>query len=163
MTMTNMTSERGMMMMGGMPMAGATPAAAGMMPGAMPTGMNMMMVPRCTVVMEKCDGGMKMTCTCDDKTAAATLHNLCAMMAGGMCCCMMMMNGMPMCMCNLGMMGMCKMAMTDMGCTMTCTSADPACTMTIQACCDCMMSMMKMPGCSCCVMMSGMPMCCCVC
>ena len=37
------------------------PAAC--MPGMMPAGMgNMMMVPRCTMKMEKCAGGMKITC-----------------------------------------------------------------------------------------------------
>ena len=28
------------------------------------------MVPRCTIRMEKCSGGMKMVCTCDDEVAA---------------------------------------------------------------------------------------------
>ena len=32
--------------------------------------MNMMMVPRCTMKIEKCTGGMKITCTCDDATSA---------------------------------------------------------------------------------------------
>src|SRR5437868_6595256 len=32
----------------------------------MPTGMNMMMVPRCTLKMEKCNGGMMITCSTDD-------------------------------------------------------------------------------------------------
>ena len=29
------------------------------------------MVPRCTIKMEKCPGGMKITCTCDDKMRPA--------------------------------------------------------------------------------------------
>ncbi len=88
---TTMTSER-MMSMGmgnmggmmGMPMMGrmGMSSEAGSMPG--------MMIPRCTMKIEKCPGGMKMTCMCDDKTAA--------MMMPGMTCCMMM-NGMPVCCC----------------------------------------------------------------
>ena len=53
----------------------------------MPAGTNMMMVPRCTMKMEKCPGGMKITCTCDDKMSAGMMQNLCTMLAGGMCSC----------------------------------------------------------------------------
>ncbi len=68
-------------------------------------GPNMMMVPRCAMKVEKCPGGMKITCSCDDPAACTMMQNLCAMMAGGMCglCCTM--NGMMVCNCNL-MMGM---------------------------------------------------------
>jgi hypothetical protein len=120
-----------------------------------------MMVPQCMMKMEKCTGGMKITCTCEDATAAAMMQNLCKMMMGGMCGCCVMMNGMMVCNCNL-MMGMCKMQMTEMGMTMTCTSGDATCAKMIQACCDCMMEMM-MPGATACLTMNGMPMCCCVC
>ena len=97
---------------------------SGMPTGAsMPTGTSWMMVPRCTITMEKCTGGMKMTCTCDDEMSAAMMQNLCTMMAGGMCSCCMMMNGMMVCCCNLTM-GMCKCEMTDDGVCITCTSGD---------------------------------------
>lgn len=108
-------------------------AMAGMTSG-MPTGMpaaatpNMVMVPRCTMKVEKCAGGMKLTCTCDDPTACAMMQNLCTMMAGGMCSLCCMMNGMTVCCCNLTM-GACKVEMTKDGCCVTCTSGD-------QACCD---------------------------
>ncbi|WP_406694439.1 hypothetical protein V5E97_25525 [Singulisphaera sp. Ch08] len=133
---------------------------AGMMgsPSAMPTGMNMMMVPRCTIKMEKCPGGMKITCSCDDKMACSMMQSLCTMLAGGMVSCCMMMNGMMVCSCNL-MMGMCKCEMTEDGCCITCTSGDEACAAMIQACCDCCATMMK-AGCTCCVMMNGTPVCC---
>ena len=176
--MTMMTSDRGMTgTMGGMmpgmmmapmmmPMTGAMPMGMGQMPGMMPmpgmSNMPGMMVPRCTMRMEKMQGGMRVTCTCDDRTAAEMMKNLAMMMAGGMPSMCMMMNGMMSCMCNMGTMGMCKMDMTDMGMTMTCTSADPACMKLIQSCCDCMSAMM-MPGCTCMMMMNGMPMCCMVC
>jgi hypothetical protein len=163
--MNMMTSDR-MMNMGtaamgngmmGMPMMGMP------MPGAMMGSPSMSgMVPQCMMKMEKCPGGMMITCTCEDKTAAMMMQNLCNMMAGGMCSCCMMMNGMCCCMCNMGTMGMCKMEMTAMGCTMTCTSGDKNCEKMIQACCDCMNAMM-MPGMMCCMMMNGMPMCCCMC
>jgi len=177
-TMTNTMTDR-MMGMGSM---GMTPGmmsmpmgmmGMGMMPGmsgmGMPTGMgtgmgamSMGMVPRCTMKMEKVAGGMRCTCTCDDKTAAEMMKNLCMMMQGGMCSMCCMMNGMMCCCCNLGVMGTCQMEMTEMGCVMTCTSGDASCAKMIQGCCDCMMSMM-MPGCSCCMMMNGMPVCCMVC
>src|SRR4051812_43567353 len=69
-------------------MSGMMPAMSGMMMPTMPQqgtmGMNGMMVPRCTMKMEKIAGGMKCTCTCDDKTAAAMMQQLCMMNANGM-------------------------------------------------------------------------------
>src|SRR5438105_15838895 len=98
-----------MMERSGMGMAGMGTANAGAMGTSTmtPGVMNLMMVPRCTMKMEKCPGGMKITCTCDDAMSAGMLQNLCTMMAGGMCSCCMMMNGMMACCCNL-IMGMCK-------------------------------------------------------
>ena len=148
MGMVNMGMGEGMMRMPTGMTAGA---------GAMPA-MNMMMVPRCTVRMEKCDGGMKIHCTSDDATAVGTMQNLCTMLAGGMCSCCMMMNGMMVCCCNM-MMAMCKCEMTGDGVCITCTSGDKGCCAMIQACCDCCMAMMK-AGCTCCVMMNGTPVCC---
>ena len=135
-------------------------AGPGVMPGATtnPTAMNMMMVPRCTMTFEKCAGGMKIQCVCEDKVSAGMLQNLCTMMAGGMCSCCCMMNGMMVCCCNL-MMGMCKCETTEMGVCITCTSGDKACCAMIQACCENMAAMMK-AGCTCCVMMNNMPVCC---
>lgn len=151
--MNTMTSDRMAGMMPGSMNPMNMPMMGGMMPGMMP---NMMMAPRCTIKMERMSGGMRMTCTCDDKTAAEMMKNLCMMAQGGMMSCCMMMNGMMCCCCNMGMMGMCKMEMMDMGCMMTCTSGDKNCEKMIQACCDCMNAMM-MPGMTCCMMMSGMP------
>ena len=145
--------ERTGMGMPGMGM-GMSPVG-GMAPTMMP---NMMMVPRCTMKMDKVQGGMKVTCTCDDKVATEMVQNLCSMLAGGMCSCCMLMNGMVVCCCNLTM-GMCKCDMTAKGCTVTCTSGDPKCGEMIQACCDCMSTMLK-DGCTCCVMMNNTPVCC---
>lgn len=127
-------------------------------PATMPTGTNMMMVPRCTMTMQKCIGGMTITCTCDDKASCGMLQNLCTMLAGGLCSCCVMLNGMMVCCCNLTM-GMCKCEMTGDGVSITCTSGDPACCAMIQACCDCMTAMMK-AGCTCCLCLGNMPVCC---
>src|SRR5688572_12791145 len=116
--MNMMTTDRGMMMPGmnmGAGMMSTMPAGMGM--GGMPTmapGMMGMMMPRCRMTFEKTDGGMRMTCVCDDKASAAMLQSLCMMMQGGMCSCAMVMNGMTCCQCNL-CMGTCKMEMMDMG------------------------------------------------
>lgn len=143
-------------MMPGMGMGGSPmPAGAGMMAP------NMVMVPRCTMKMEKISGGMKVTCVCDDATACAMMQNLCKMMAGGMCSLCCTMNGMMVCCCNMTM-GVCKTEMTKDGCVMTCTSGDKACEAMIQGCCDCMTACMK-AGAMCCLMMGGTPVCCCMC
>ena len=67
-------------MMGAMGMSGGMPM--GQMSGmsSMMPGMGMCMVPRCTMKMEKCQGGMKMTCVCEDEMSAATMQNMCKMM-----------------------------------------------------------------------------------
>ena len=148
-----MMMDKGMMspVMGSMgaPMSGAT------MPSGGAGAMQMCMVPRCTMKMEKCKDGFKMTCTCEDEVAAATLQNMCKMLCDGMCSCCCMMNGMMMCQCNM-MMGMCKCADCPDGVCVTYTSGDKECCAMIQACCDCMKA-----GCMCCVCMGGMPVCCC--
>lgn len=151
-------SERGMTMPMGMAMPGMMGAMAGMSPAATMPGM---MVPRCTIEMKKTADGMKCECTCEDKTAAAMLQNLCTMMANGMCGCCVMMNGMQVCQCQLAM-GNCKCEMTDMGCMITCTSGDKMAAKMIQTCCDCMTEMM-MPGCTCYMTLNNMPICCMIC
>jgi len=64
----------------GMPGTGMTGMGTSM--PAPPTGTTCLMVPRCTIKCEKCPGGMKIMCSCDDKMAAGTLQNLCMAMAG---------------------------------------------------------------------------------
>src|SRR3954447_10510583 len=99
--MVNVMMERtGMATPTGMPGMGAGMMGAS---AGMPAGMNMLMVPRCKMTMEKCPGGMKITCTTDDKMAASMMQNLCTMLAGGMCSCCMVFNGMVVCGCNLTM------------------------------------------------------------
>ena len=100
MTSAMMMERSGM----GMPGMGSPGAGAMSAPTMSPGTMNMMMVPRCTLKMEKCTGGMKITCTSDEKMTAGMLQNLCTMMSGGMCSCCMMWNGMMACCCNLMML-----------------------------------------------------------
>ena len=106
--MSSMMTDRMTGMMGGMntgmnmmPMMGGMGMMPGMMNGVgmntMPMGGTGMMMPRCTMKMEKMQGGMRCTMTCDDKTMAMMMQNLCNMMAGGMCSMCCMMNGMPVC------------------------------------------------------------------
>ena len=139
----------------------AMPGYATPTPGA-PTGMpaaaSYLMVPRCTFKVEKCQGGFKIHCDCEDPHACATVQNLCAMLVGGMCSYCVMLNGMTVCYCNLTM-GMCKYEMTDKGVCITCTSGDSKCCEMIQACCDCLSSLYE-SGCTCCWMVNNTPVCC---
>jgi hypothetical protein len=134
----------------------ATPTAT--TPTGVPVGTNWMMVPRCTYKFEKVQGGLKITCSCEDKMACSMVQNLCTMLAGGMCSCCCMMNGVMVCCCNLTM-GMCKCEMTSDGVCITCTSGDAKCCEMIQACCDCLSCMVE-AGCTCCVLMNNTPVCC---
>src|SRR5262249_51787102 len=131
----------------GLPAMGTPTVGA---PSGMPGLASWMMVPRCTVKVEKCSGGLKVICSCEDQMACSMVQNLCTMMAGGMCSLCCMMNGMVVCCCNLTM-GMCKCEMTEDGVCITCTSGDSKCAEMIQACCDCLCTMME-AGCTCCVM-----------
>lgn len=138
------TKMMGMPMMGGM---------------GMPSGMgSMMMVPRCTMTMEMCEGGMKVMCSTTDQMAMGMMQNLCMMMSGGMTTMCMMMNGMMVMNCNMTM-GMCRFETTEDGMMMMCTSGDAMACRMIQSCCDCMMSMMQ-NGCTCYMCMNNMPVCC---
>jgi hypothetical protein len=126
--------------------------------GMTPTTSNWLMVPRCTYKFEKCQGGMKVTCVCDDPMSRSMLQNLCTALMGGMCSYVCTLNGMTVCCCNLTM-GMCKCEVTESGCCVTCTSGDSKCCEMIQSCCDCL-SCMYNAGCTCCLMMNNTPVCC---
>jgi hypothetical protein len=154
--MSSMMMDRaGMAMQGmGVPAMG-TPAMG--TTTAMPAVSNWMMVPRCTFKMEHCTGGMKITCSCEDKMARSMVQNLCTMLGGGMCTCCMLMNGMIVCCCNFTM-GMCKCETTKDGVCWTYTG-DAKCAEMIQACCDCLACMLK-DGCTCCMLMNNTPVCC---
>src|SRR5262249_1674537 len=125
---STMMMDRASVGMPGLGVPGMGPSPVGT-----PTGMpSTMMGPRCTFKVEKCQGGFKVYCSCDDKMSCSMVQNLCTMLAGGMCSCCVMMNGMTICYYNLTM-GMCKCDMTDDGVCWTCTSGDQSCSQMLQA------------------------------
>ena len=149
-----MMMERTGMALPGMGVHGMGSHALGTPTGPAATA-NWLMVPRCTLKLEKCSGGMKVTCACDDKMACSMMQNLCSMLQGGMCSCYAMMNGMVVCSYNFTM-GLCKCDMTEAGVCLTCTSGDSKCCEMIQAACDCLTCMLN-AGCTCCVLMNNTP------
>src|SRR5262249_20133726 len=156
-TMSSVMMERTGMAMPGMSVPGVGTSPVGT-PTGVPVGTNWMMVPRCTFKVERCSGGMKITCSCEDKVACGMVQNLCTMLAGGMCSCCCTMNGMTVCCYNLTV-GVCKCEKTKDGVCVICTSGDPKCCEMIQSCCDCMATMLK-AGCTCCLLMNNTPVCC---
>jgi len=119
---------------------------------------NWCVVPRCTMKVEKCAGGMKLRCSCDDEVSCGTLQNLCKMLCDGMCSCCCTMNGICVCQCNLTM-GICTCEYTKDGVCITCKSGDKACCEMIQACCDCLSKCLE-SGCCCYVSFHNTPVCC---
>ena len=126
-------------------------------PTTMPGAASYLMVPRCTLKVEKCTDGMKVWCYCDDPTACSMVQNLCSMLAGGMCSCCVTYNGVPCCTYHFTV-GSCKFELVDKGCCFTCTSGDKSCCAMIQSYCDCLNSMMQ-AGCHCCLYVNGTPLC----
>src|SRR5262249_3379080 len=70
-------------------------------PTVSPASPNWLMVPRCTFKYEKCQGGMKVHCVCDDPMAKSMMQNLCTALMGGMCSICCTLNGVTVCCCNL--------------------------------------------------------------
>ena len=136
----------------GAPSQAASPLAA---PAASP---GWCVVPRCRIHFEKCDGGCKIYCHCDDATATATVQNLCKMLAGGLCSCCCTWNGMAVCTVNL-CCGNCTCEATKDGCCITCTSGDDKCCEMLQACCDTLAACCE-SGCCCYVCFNNTPCCC---
>jgi hypothetical protein len=153
MTSTMMVERTGTVLPGtGVPAPGVTSY------GAPAATANWLMVPRCTVRFEKCQGGFKCYCTCEDRTACGVVQNLCAALAGGMFSCSVTLNGLPVCTCNF-LMGMCRCETTEDGVCISCTSGDAKCGEMLQACCDNLSRLIE-AGCTCCVLLSNTPVCC---
>jgi hypothetical protein len=136
---------------------GVTPTGMGV-PGVSSATSNWLMVPRCTYKFEKCQGGFKVTCVCDDPMARSVLHSLCTQLQSGLYSCSCTLNGITVCHYNLTM-GLCKCDVTEQGCTITCTSGDQKCGEMIQCCCDSLACLCN-NGCVCCVLMNNNPICC---
>jgi hypothetical protein len=154
---STMMMERTGYGMPGMGVPGMGASTVGTPTGVQPTS-GYLMVPRCTIKCEKCQGGMKIICSCDDQMACSMMQNLCSMLQGGMYSCCTMMNGMMVCCYNFTQ-GMCRCEMTDKGITITYTSGDSKCSEMIQACCDCISCQIQ-DGCTCCIMMNNTPVAC---
>jgi hypothetical protein len=133
---------------------GGSPAAAPA-PGAW------CVVPRCELKFAKCEGGFTITCRCEDEVAAATLHNLCKMLAGGCCSCCCTYNGVAVCQCNFAC-GHCHCEYTKNGCKITCTSGDEKCAQCLQACCECCKQCCD-NDCACTISFGNTPVCCSTC
>jgi hypothetical protein len=123
-----------------------------------PVGANWLMVPRCTFKLEKCQGGFKCYCACDDKLATSMVQNLCAMLTGGMCSFCVMQNGMTVACFNFTQ-GTCKCEPTEQGFCFSCTSGDTPCCQVIQSWCDCVSCCLE-SGCTCCFLINNTPVCC---
>lgn len=126
-------------------------------PSAGPAG-NWCVVPRCKVEFEKCTGGFKIHCRCEDELSCATLQNLCRMLCDGCCSCSCTQNGIQGCQCTFANCH-CKCEYTSDGCCISCTSGDKQCCNTLQACCDCCAKCCD-SGCCCYVCFNGTPVCC---
>jgi hypothetical protein len=129
-------------------------------PAAGPSG-NWCVVPRCKVQFEKCTGGFKIHCRCEDELSCATLQNLCRMLCDGCCSCCCTQNGIQCCQCTFANCH-CKCEYTADGCCISCTSGDKQCCAALQACCDCCQKCCE-NGCCCYVCFGGTPVCCCTC
>ncbi len=115
-------------------------------------------VPRCTMKVEKCQGGFKLKCSCDDEVSCGTLQNLCKMLADGLCSCCCTLNGICVYQCNLAC-GICTCEYTKDGVCITCKSGDKACCDICQACGDCLQKCLE-AGCHCYVSFHNTPCCC---
>jgi hypothetical protein len=119
--------------------------------------MNMMMIPRTTMNVEKCDNGMKIMCNTQDANSCEMIEHLCSMLSGSTTSMCMMMNGMEMMNCNM-IMGMCKCEMTEQGMCINWSSGDSMMCDMIHECCDCIMHMMEC-GCTSIICMNNTAIC----
>lgn len=131
---------------------------AGTTPASTPASNNWMVLPRCELRFEKCAGGFKIHCCCDDEVACATLQNLCKMSCDGLCSLCCTQNGIPCCQFNL-CQGNCRCELTKDGCCITCTSGDKGCCEMLQACCDCLSCCCEQ-GCCCYITFGNTTVCC---
>src|SRR5262245_22640423 len=119
---------------------------------------NMCDAVQCELRFEKCKGGFRIQCCCDDQATCADLQSLCQAMCDGNCSCICNQNGVQVC--NFALCcDKCTCKNTKEGCCITCTSGDAKCCEVLQACCDCLEICCK-SGCCCCVCF-GDTCCCC--
>jgi hypothetical protein len=127
-------------------------------PAGSPAAANWCVLPRCEIKFEKCTGGFKIQCVCDDNVACGTLQNLCRMMSEGLCSCCCTYNGITVCQCNFSFCN-CKCEYTKNGVCITCSSGDKKCCEMLQACCE-SLSCCCDNGCCCYISFNNNPICC---
>jgi hypothetical protein len=151
--------ERGASAVAPFPSQGPT---QGWQPSAYPPGSpaaaNWCVLPRANVEFEKCTGGFKIRCRCEDEVARGTLQNLCRMLSDGLCSCYCCQNGICIFQCNLTC-GICKTEYTKDGCTISCVSGDKACGAILQSCCEALSTCCE-SGCCCYISFNNTPVCC---
>lgn len=118
-------------------------------------------IPRCEMTIERCQNGCKITCSCDDEAACATLQNLCEALATGLCSVCCSQNGVTLCQCNFACCR-CECECTADGVCITCTTGDADCCRMVQAMCDCL-AKCQACGCACTVCFNSAPVCCSAC
>src|SRR5262245_39152918 len=89
----------------------------------------------CELSFEKCAGGFRLGCCCDDSMECADLQSLCEAICERNCICCCVRDGVEVCNFNL-CCGQCKCEGTKDGCCITCSSSK--CCDTLQAICDCL-------------------------
>jgi hypothetical protein len=100
-----------------------------------------LMVPRCTFEVEKCKGGMKVTCSCDDKVAFGMLATLCLMLQGGTAGFYGLLNGMTLY--YFQVLGSGKYEQGDGWVCFTFTSTEPGGIRMLQDTCDHLLSLLR--------------------
>jgi hypothetical protein len=130
----------------------------GQYPAGSPAAANWCVLPRCNVEFEKCTGGFKIRCRCEDEVACGTLQNLCRMLSDGLCSCSCCQNGICIFQCNLAF-GNCKVEYTKDGCCISCISGDKAFSAILQSCCEAL-STCGESGCCCYISFNNTPVCC---
>lgn len=115
---------------------------------------------RCEMRMERCEGGCKITCSCDNADDCCSLQAICEAMAGKMCCMTCSRDGEMICHCSMSCCGNCECKMTADGVCISCTSADCNCADLIQAMCDCIRRCQAC-GCECTLCFDEKAVCCC--
>src|SRR5262245_16876177 len=95
-------------------------------------------VKQCTLRFEKCKGGFKICCCCNEQGECPEFQDLCRTLCDDNATCVCTRDGIQICSFNLCAAGCeCDCKFTDDGCCITCTSCDPLCCEMLQACCDC--------------------------
>ena len=109
----------------------------------------------CELSFEKCKGGFRVNCCCDDSTECAELHDLCEAICDSECSCCCLRDEKQICSFNL-CCSQCKCESTQDGCCITCTNAK--CCAMLEAICDCIECCCE-NGC-CCYICFGQKCCC---